>query len=899
MFHVNARALASLASLFVAVSLFPVGISAQENVQVDELVAEETAANAVPKGLGLRVRLVSAEKAPEMIVVGFRRGLYWKRAGDLGTVAKGDWTPWHACDEFQQGQGASSFVVVEFPDCFGFEAEFQLGRDGRELRTIRERGEQKFTVVVLPDWLLRQGVGIDDPRFAAGFQSLTAFMQARHARFDEAFADWKTLPTRYVFEADYGGYVSGATTGRPLTVDGRHSSLDAVRAELGILRHLGVNGFVGEDELQIATAAGMHDQFLERVTLSHAQAPWYKVECPFSAELDSRRDAMIASCREARGQLTGVESIWNHWGDEIGVVAKAGHFTGCDRCRSEFQAWCRERAPLADFGKERWEEVVPFADWKQGMPDTGAWPCETAAQGANLFWSVRFMGWTTARFYEPASRALEMEGVRISPLRGPTPTWDGHSLDYFDFYDATPTTAVTWETSNRDARVWQWDGYLASITQSIERRHGQPVHVYIKPHRGAPIQRLLATAARGTRSFNWYNYGPPYAQGDEFTGVAAEPLMMDVARAARILATAEEIVHEACHEQPRAPVAVLYPRTTHDMRRGIGHTNHFQDVKWVWTALMHEHVPVDVVSEEMMAEGDLEGRRALYVVGSHVPAKTQRAIAAWVRSGGSLWTDIEGLAYDEYGQPAADGALLTGQRTPQVELWSRDPGYKSTTLEPFVGPAKNVQYVAPKNAAITTIAEVNVDGSIAAVGRQPLDADGATVLATFADGKPAVIRRSVGAGTVHVVGTFAGLTYSEPVRREDFDMRRDFQAARRELVTCAVPPALVPRPATCSSPLVETALVRYGGDAAVFVVNWEHRAVEEPAVDRKGKPTVKMRSKLVPMERLEVFLPGIAKVSSATSSARGCVTATAREGGTLLTLDRLDAGDVILLRGVD
>ena len=148
------------------------------------------------------------------------------------------------------------------------------------------------------------------------------------------------------------------------------------------------------------------------------------------------------------------------------------------------------------------------------------------------------------------------------------------------------------------------------------------------PHRGAPIQRLLATVARGARSFNWYNYGPPYAQGDEFTGVTAEPLMMEVAKAARILGAAEEIVHEACHEQPKAAVAVLYPRTTHDMRRGIGHTNHFQDVKWVWTALQHDHVPVDVVSETAVEEGDLEGRKALYVVGSHVPAKAQRAIAA-------------------------------------------------------------------------------------------------------------------------------------------------------------------------------------------------------------------------------------------------------------------------------
>lgn len=892
------RAAMGILCCLAAAILLPGLAPAQDTVQIDELLADEAAPKPVPKGLGLRVRLVSADKAPDSILVGYRRGLYWKRAGDLGTVAKGVWTPWHPCDDFQKGQGASSFVVIEFPDCFGFEAEFQLGRDGTPLATIRERGEQKFAVVVLPDWLLRQGVGADDPRFASGFQSLTTFMQARLARFDAAFADWKTLPSRYTFECDYGGYVSGTTTGRPLSISGRHSSLDTVRAELGIVRHLGVNAFVGDHGLPLAAAAGMQEAFLERVTLGHAQAPWYKVDCPFDDELETRRQAMIASCREARGQLAGVKDVWNHWGDEIGVAAKAQHFTTCDRCRREFQAWCRERAPLEDFGASRWEDVLPFADWKPGMPDAGAWPCDTAARGANLCWSVRFMGWSTARFYEPAARALLADGVRVSPLRGPTPTWDGHSLDYFDFYDTTPTTAVTWETSNRDARVWQWDGYLASITQSIERRHGQPVHVYVKPHRGAPIQRLLATASRGARSFNWYNYGPPYLQGDEFTGPAAEPLMMDVARAARILGAAEQVVHEACHEQPRAPVAILFPRTTHDMRRGIGHTNHFQDVKWVWTALVHDHVPVDVVSETMVAAGDLEGRRALYVVGSHVPADAQRAIAAWVRAGGALWTDIEGLARDEYGRPAAEGALLTGQKKPQVELWGRDPGYKASALDPFAGSEKGA-YAAPEFARIVPAAAATGDAVTAAVGRQPLDADGAEVLARFADGKPAAIRRTVGAGTVHVVGTFAGLAYSEPVRRADYDMSRDFQAARRALVTCAVPPDRVPRPAACESPLVETAVVRRGGDAAVFLMNWAFRAVEEQAIDKTGKTVAKTRPRLVPVEKLEVFLPGIPRVGSATSSARGRVTATPRDGGTVLALDRLEAGDIILLGGIE
>jgi hypothetical protein len=60
-----------------------------------------------------------------------------------------------------------------------------------------------------------------------------------------------------------------------------------------------------------------------------------------------------------------------------------------------------------------------------------------------------------------------------------------------------------------------------------------------------------------------------------------------------------------------------------------------------------------------------------------------------------------------------------------------------------------------------------------------------------------------------------------------------------------------------------------------------------------------LRPHLAPAEPLEIFLPGVARVGSATSAARGRVTATARDGGTVLVLDRLDAGDILLLRGVE
>src|ERR1043165_5605369 len=81
-------------------------------------------------------------------------------------------------------------------------------------------------------------------------------------------------------------------------------------------------------------------------------------------------------------------------------------------------------------------------------------------------------------------------------LRGNTFLMGGHSLDFFDFYRHADN-AFVYETSNRDARVWQWDSYLCDVGRIVSQDQHIQFGIYIKPHRGAPIQRTLAAAARG------------------------------------------------------------------------------------------------------------------------------------------------------------------------------------------------------------------------------------------------------------------------------------------------------------------------------------------------------------------------------------------------------------------
>jgi hypothetical protein len=418
---------------------------------------------------------------------------------------------------------------------------------------------------------------------------------------------------------------------------------------------------------------------------------------------------------------------------------------------------------------------------------------------------------------------------------------------------------------------------MADLTRTISLRSGRPVLVYVKPHRGATIQRLLGIAARGVKAFDWYD-DESGRSGMNGQSDKIDRNLRNQGKAARLLGAAEDVLYDAMRVPERSEVAFL------SANRVNGSAAHFQDAKWVWTALQHDGVVVDVIDEGLIERGDLSGRKVLYLVGVGLRQKAFETVREWVRKGGTLWTDICGMSSNEFGQAIVGVEELTGQKTHAPALWGTDPGYKATKLEEFGGTEKGKPYEAPANAVIELKPAVGDGQAKAAIGREKLNAEGAEILATFADGAPAVIGRHVGQGRVFVVGTYAGLAYSEKVRREDFDMSADFFATARRLVSFAAAQAVTARPAIASVPTVETALVRNGPDAALCLMNWTYRATTNGAAH-------------VPAQSLRVALPAIAGAAQVISSAGRAVSIQADGKGSTLLIDRLDEGDTIVLRG--
>lgn len=836
-------------------------IDLADDEEVESLLPSDPAQ--IPKDLGIRVRLVKAALVPPLIKV-----------TGLGEVAIGAWTPWKPVNELRGKNSAC--VTVCFEGCRDFVGEFELAFGGKILKTVSETGVDRYMSMVFPFDLVETGTDPRSAEFLARCISISDQAKSVYKQWNDYFKDKGKIPERYIFETFCHGlgigwyYAAGQCGLAGDTLARGHSSLTAMRSAAQVMRLVGYNAFVFEKNLQRAELVGMRGQFLNRLTFHVYRPPWYPNPCPFAPAVASNRNGVVADILARAAAFKDAKELAMVWGDEVGVAAKNNHIVGCSDCAAAYREYLKGLGLRPDlFGCKTWEDVKPY----EGST-------ATPATAAAAYYTFRFWTYATARSYEPAAQHLKAAGIRVYPLMGSVPTANGHSMDFFELYRNTPSLDIGWETSSRDPRAWQWDAYMADFTRAIRGGSDRMELVYVKPHRGATIQRLLGIAARGVTRFDWYDdeTGRKYPNGQSEKG---DRNLRTQGTAARILAAAENVVYEARRVPELAEVCLTTPRTTavvSDNNRAM-----FQDAKWIWTALRHDGVTVDILDENMIENGALKGRKVLYLCGIGVRQKTFEVVRDWVMKGGVLWTDIGGLSSNEFRQAIAGAAELTGQTNYAPEIWGADPGYGATRLEPFRGLARDTPYAAPQQASMTLSAAIGGGALQAAIGRVTLNSEGAESLASFADMRVAAIRRPVGKGAVYVVGTYAGLTYSAKVRRDDFNMRTDFDPVARKLITCAALGAGVVRSAVAADPLVETVLVRNDSAHGLYLVNWAYAAATNGYSH-------------LPLQSLRVELAGLSGVKSALSSAGNKVRLEAGGTSTTVVLDRLAEGDIIILK---
>jgi len=779
---------------------------------------------------------------------------------------------------------------------------FEFAENGRVFRSFTEEAPRGATVgFAFPGGLLDEH-GSKNKAFVDALNGLLGHAKARRERLAARFPEPFDPPKQFGLIGHLGGYGEGPGGGKGKAVGFgvRHCNPAIVAEECRTLQLLGINGLVGDDSLRLADAAGVGKGFrrvfwggpgsgspMAAVSSSGAGEP---DGCPFDSRLPGLMAERVKQAIDEH-HASGADEQWGIWWDEIGVAVK-GHMNDCEACRAAFREYLKRNGVAPEeIGASDWEHVKPYLLFNVGRSGTKTTQTATAAPPENddaasrlYYWTHRFMTHATAQLFPASAATMKAENVRLYAMQGPTPSWAGHSLDWHEFYDQGANTAVVWETSNRDPRVWQWESYLADIVRGIAGRHDLPVGCLVKPHRGAPQQRMLSVVSRGATALEWYTYGPDYAKGDSFS--QSPELLEEVAEAGRFLALAEPHLYGAQWAQ-RPEVAFVSPRSSEIWGKAgeLGVTA-FEDAKWIYLALRHAHVPVDVLSEQQLAEGTktLDRYKVLYVVGPNLRRDAAERVAKWVESGGTLWTDALGLSRDEVRQPLAVMSELFGIGPRRYEHWGSVPAYRATSLEPFV------EKEPPETARITVEPAGNSGAlefmPVVGVERlSPRDAASSdwNVRARFADGRPALVERRVGKGKAVVAGFWAGLTYSAKVRRSDFDMRADFSPALRDLIARPALERGIVRSAVPADPLVECVVMKKDDRTAVALMNWAYRR----DAGRKAA--------LIEQADLRVDLPGLPVSASVRSLRHGELPVHDEQGTRFVSLPTLSTIDLLLV----
>ena len=350
----------------------------------------------------------------------------------------------------------------------------------------------------------------------------------------------------------------------------------------------------------------------------------------------------------------------------------------------------------------------------------------------------------------------------------------------------------------------------------IKNRPGAKIHYYVMPHTpgnttGSWRRQFFGDIGHGVKVFNLFEFRPVQAAYTE--NHCSDPAMyQEVRRGIHELGTFEDIVQDGSVRHAQAGLwfseaADVWDDYQHSLGAGK---------RSLYIAIRHQQQPLDCILDG----DDLSGLKVLYLTDRHVTRAGSKAIADWVNKGGRLFSTAGAGMFDELNQPNRVLRELLG-----VEETALDHAKEDVTREkehlPF---AEAMDTITLK----TNAAEVKMP-VIGAKGRFRPGKD-AVVVATFADGTPAVVQRTVGKGRVDHTGALPGLTYFKPaipLRPVDRGSTDDsmahfiptkFDRVAAMLVATAAEEA--EKPVLCSEPLVESNVIQAKSGTVVTLVNW-------------------------------------------------------------------------------
>jgi hypothetical protein len=615
---------------------------------------------------------------------------------------------------------------------------------------------------------------------------------------------------------------------------------EAIRNELTVLKMMGANhttashsGWGSASATEIATKELGFDkttlvQFLDfgaehKINTSPYDPKFWDV-------VQKQIDLLAATIRARSGEEEIKRFTWLQLNDEMEEWLAPVGLMKQPVSIEAFKQWLVDKKITPAFlGLNNWDEL-------KTVPDRDA----TTTPEQKKLWMLEmdFASDTCVMIYTRARQMWEKTlGHSVYTTMLPSPhqfffrglaTPGGSGLNYPAFWQKGGTTMPWCEDWSYDNGLLfatsEMMSYVAEIT-NMGGDHSRPTGMYVTSGGAdARRQKVMVALARGAKHVNHYTYGPSYAN-TEGSWSPYDDIFNSIGFMDYEIAKADDLLGPA--KAKKAPVAILYPWSSDVWQKN---QSSFAEKFHVFLSLVHEQVPVQLVSEEQVENGDLEGRKVLYVLDSHVRRDAVVQIARWVNRGGTLVTTMDGGTKDEYDADSSSFDTLLGlnKRTLAVDADS----LKTDFLRGGIGSKKamgTITFSSPfPNQNVTAYAMKSV-----------ADVKSARVLGTWEDGSPAATINASGQGRAIWIGALPGLSYVRGSNMSAEGLTTEYPQNVRSVINAPVEIAKVQKDVELSTPVVEATLQESEKGAIVTLVNYTMKPLDSITMTARPSKPVK------------------------------------------------------------
>ncbi|MHC4744124.1 MAG: hypothetical protein ACYS8Z_19575, partial [Planctomycetota bacterium] len=204
-------------------------------------------------------------------------------------------------------------------------------------------------------------------------------------------------------------------------------------------------------------------------------------------------------------------------------------------------------------------------------------------------------------------------------------------------------------------------GFLLDALRLAGSYHGAPCQFYVMPFTGnSPdnFRRMNALGlAHNVKILNHFHTENQVLTTWDYVSVMDSPRTYQaIADVIRDVGAVEHRLYAAA--PVRAEIAVMLSRASDTWdTEDIGGGGHLYSAKYnvnneerkaIWLALRHAQYAVDLITDEDIADGLLEGYKVLYIVGSEMLRGAAGPLRDWVSEGGVVYATGGGGLLDEY-----------------------------------------------------------------------------------------------------------------------------------------------------------------------------------------------------------------------------------------------------------